>query len=70
MYVKAIVLYKKVLFVIGENLLFYKEETISNLPPVDLCLIFEKSSCKNQFWLTEFLACKINSELIFAGYTL
>ena len=30
MYVKAIVLYKKVLFVIGENLLFYKEETIPN----------------------------------------
>ena len=34
-------------------------------PPVDLYLIVEKSNCKNQFWQTGFLACK----LIFASYT-
>ena len=28
------------------------------IPPVDLCLIFEKSSCKNQFRRSGFLACK------------
>ena len=31
---------------------------LSNIPPVDLYLIFEKSSCKNQFRQTGFLVCK------------
>ena len=39
-------------------------------PPVDLYLNFEKSSWKNQFWQTGFLACKNSiSKIIFEGYT-
>ena len=33
--------------------------------PVDLYLIFEKSSCKNQVQQTGFLSCKINFEIDF-----
>ena len=35
-----------------------KRVRLEHLPPVDLCLIFEKSSCKNQVRQTGFLATK------------
>ena len=36
---------------------FFKKGTTHN-PPVDLYLTFEKSSCKNKFRQTGYLACK------------
>ena len=42
----------------------------ADFPPVDLYLIFEKTSFKNQVLQTGLLACKKSiSKLIFAGYT-